>query len=372
MRLNTYMASPVPEGGIFRIRRVLGHGPWWLAEVTWPRIAAIVAICALMTPFNELHVTEESVLRLFKANLVTFAPGFILVLIGEALRLENWRQWAFSTCALLIGGGLSIALNCVVEPGWAVQLFGEQYLPLCDAGAFAAMRRHPGVFLGPVVIGTILLLLLRGHRRHVELTAFLYDLQQRRVDAQRRSLDAELKGLQARVEPEFLFDAIGAIRDRCVASPDSAQRLLERLIDHLRAALPRADSKRSTLHQEVSVVKSWLDVRAAVAGTGSKAAFNVSDEASLAAFPPMILLPLVRQLSAAGTDGVQLDAHVRGNAVQLVLTARGHMAPAQAVAEIRERLNAIYGGRASLQWGDAPRTQLVLEVPYEHGDGDHR
>jgi LytS/YehU family sensor histidine kinase len=90
-----------------------------------------------------------------------------------------------------------------------------------------------------------------------------------------------------------------------------------------------------------------------------------------ARIPPMILLPLIataaRERAALGT--ININAREFERRVRIALTVQGGIARciAQSSAvEIRERLLAIYGDRASLvvdRTEDA--VQVIVEIPHE-------
>jgi LytS/YehU family sensor histidine kinase len=99
-----------------------------------------------------------------------------------------------------------------------------------------------------------------------------------------------------------------------------------------------------------------------------------------AAFPPMVLVPMVAPFTsrdaAAGdvnVDGVAVDNRIRVTVVLRGPIARP-MADAAPLAEVRERVHAIYRNDASLAIDRSYEgaTSIILDIPNEPADRDHR
>jgi sensor histidine kinase YesM len=67
---------------------------------------------------------------------------------------------------------------------------------------------------------------------------------------ERQALDAQLRSLQAQIEPHFLFNTLANVVSLIDSQPADARRMLERLIELLRASLSASRSQQSTLGQE--------------------------------------------------------------------------------------------------------------------------
>jgi LytS/YehU family sensor histidine kinase len=155
--------------------------------------------------------------------------------------------------------------------------------------------------------------------------------------------------------------------------------MLDLLIQYLRSALPQAREAHSTLEREVSLLRSYLGILAMQSSGALSVACRFDVALAGARVPPMILLPLVavaaQQRDAAGTATV--DAREIDGRVRIVLAAHGAIAQCIAQspesAEVRERLLAIYGDRASLIVDRVvDDVQLIVEIPHERTDSGRR
>jgi LytS/YehU family sensor histidine kinase len=128
----------------------------------------------------------------------------------------------------------------------------------------------------------------------------------------------------------------------------------------------------STLEREVSLLRSYLGILAMRSDGALSVACHFDGALAGARVPPMILLPLVataaRDHAASGTATV--NAREIEGRVRIALAAQGAIARCIAQsskpAEVRERLLAIYGDRASLIVDRADdAVQLIVEIPHE-------
>jgi len=77
-------------------------------------------------------------------------------------------------------------------------------------------------------------------------------------------------------------------------------------------------------------------------------------------------------------ESIELEASVSDGWLLVSLSDSGPFSPSNddesIAATVRERLNTLYGTEASLAFrtGDLRGAQAVVEIPYEHTDGNHR
>jgi LytS/YehU family sensor histidine kinase len=102
---------------------------------------------------------------------------------------------------------------------------------------------------------------------------------------------------------------------------------------------------------------------------------HVARDIDDARMPPMMLVPLVAPPANAGTpvhrhDGsIRVDIRRVDGRLRIALAATGgiahSIADSPAVGDVRARLDALYGARASLAVDASPadRSQLILEIP---------
>jgi len=199
-----------------------------------------------------------------------------------------------------------------------------------------------------------------------------------RIDAEKRSVESDLQAMQARVEPQFLFDTLAQVKRLYEQDPAVAERMLDDLIAYLRAAMPKMRDTSSTVGQEIELAHAYLDILRTSFGNRLDLAIETSDEVADARFPPMMLLPLlehaVRQGSASGRaneeSSIRISAEARAGRLLLTVSHTWGVsvnAVADGVADIEERLGALFGGDASLELRSrtAGGTDAVIEIPLE-------
>ena len=185
------------------------------------------------------------------------------------------------------------------------------------------------------------------------------ELEQQRV--QRTMMESRLAVLRARVEPEFLFAALGDVRSLYQRDGAAADEMLDALIVYLRAALPQMRGEASTIGREIELVGAYVGVlqvpRRAVLQCEARAAIDVRETE----LPPMVLLPLAQAAFADGEadrrrrfviaadaidDGVFVRIEVAGGALPDAWRGQG---PETVVRTLR----AYFGTAAALRFASA-------------------
>ncbi|MEO6750078.1 MAG: histidine kinase, partial [Casimicrobiaceae bacterium] len=198
----------------------------------------------------------------------------------------------------------------------------------------------------------------------------------------RQAVEAQMKLMQAQVEPHFLFNTLASVQYLTETDPPRANLLLGHLIAYLRAALPQLRAASTTLGQEIQLIEAYLNILKM--RMGERLAFAIDVPAALRAypFPPNILISLVENAVKHG-----LEPSVHGGAISvaamfddamLVVRVRDtgtcvddgeHPAAGQGVglSNLRERLAALYGGRASFALAATPGggATATLALPLE-------
>jgi hypothetical protein len=184
-------------------------------------------------------------------------------------------------------------------------------------------------------------------------------------DVSRQITEARLQALQAQVEPHFLYNTLANVQALTEVDPPAANQMVGHLIQYLRSALPKMRESTSTVGQEIELVRAYLNILQM--RMGSRLAFSIEapNELLSSPFPPLMLPSLVENAIKHGLepirDGGRIDVLVtkpmtaQGEriCVQVKDTGRGLIdAPMQAgggvgLSNLRERLQAIYSGRAN-------------------------
>jgi len=228
-----------------------------------------------------------------------------------------------------------------------------------------------------VLIGGAVFWMILDRRRAARARARMQRAELERIDAEKRSLESDLQALQARVEPQFLFNTLAQVHDLYRADATRGERMLDELIAYLHAAMPRMRDTASTLAQELELVRAYLAMVKVRLGDRLDYAIDAPPAAGAIRMPPMMMLPLVDHAIAHGIERsrsqgrLRVDIDASGPQVRLSIVDGGAgLLPEggdEQIAEIRSRLAALYGDRATLTL--RPRepgaSEAVLDLPLE-------
>jgi LytS/YehU family sensor histidine kinase len=223
------------------------------------------------------------------------------------------------------------------------------------------------------IIASLIIKAVAGGKHNAELAASQAVQRAEKEQLERAALEAHLEALQAQIEPHFLFNTLASIDQLILTDPPRASRMQQSLIRYLRAAMPQMRSSggggaRPTLGQQVDLSRAFLEIMAVRMDERLQTVVNVPEGLKSAVFPSMMLQTLVENAIRHGlepkAEGGLLEIRaeiVDGQlSVQVCDSGAGFKPNAQGgvgLANIRERLNVMYKGRAD----------LVITVPAEGG-----
>lgn len=182
---------------------------------------------------------------------------------------------------------------------------------------------------------------------------------------------ARLLALQARVEPQLLFDTLQRVRDGIGPATEAADQLLHDLIALLRALQPAVGATASTVAREMALVQAYGRAAGQPALQNPQLLMHASDLARPARLAPMLLLPALRELAAAGAAW-QVWATVVAGRLQLSIQPQ---LPDATAAErlqrldlqpLRRRAEAVHGNTARVQLDGRGPPALTFDLPLEH------
>jgi len=177
---------------------------------------------------------------------------------------------------------------------------------------------------------------------------------------QRHLVQARLAALRRQIEPHFLFNTLATVRHLHEAEPLVGARVLRRFLDYLRLSADVIERDSNTLGEELALVQAYLDV-IAVRMAGRLALRCDVDAAVLdCAFPPLVLATLVENAVKHGIGprpeggSIAIIARRAGDDVEVAVEDDGAgfgdtVGSGIGLANVRERLSALHGARATLQ-----------------------
>lgn len=203
-------------------------------------------------------------------------------------------------------------------------------------------------------------------RQRKKLAEALRQQELRRAQEARREAELRLSVLVAQVEPHFLFNTLAGVRSAILTEPSRATAIIDHLVDYLRATIPQmrddGASVQGRLAQQLEAAKAYL---ALMQARIPRLSFTVESEIQDAALPPLMLISLVENAIKHGVEPKIGPVHVsvvakkilQGDDELLELTVSDNGAgfggatsgSGIGLANIRERLVATFGQRASLQ-----------------------
>ena len=200
----------------------------------------------------------------------------------------------------------------------------------------------------------------------------------------RQVVEARMATMQAQVEPHFLFNTLASIDHLIEVDPPRASVMQKNLIALLRASMPTmreaSDGGVRDLGRELAVTRPYLEILKVRMEERLSTLIDVPDGLLSAEFPPMMIQTLVENAIKHGLEpkaeggSLKVKAEVLHGAlaVSVADTGLGFGRAATAgtgvgLANIRERLQLLYGRRASLTVTENPSggTVVTVTVPYK-------
>jgi signal transduction histidine kinase len=203
----------------------------------------------------------------------------------------------------------------------------------------------------------------------------------------RQVVEARMAAMQAQVEPHFLFNTLASIDHLIETDPARASTMQKNLIALLRASMPTmrdGDGGPRDLKRELEVIRPYLEILKVRMEDRLHTEIDVPEGLQSAEFPSMMIQTLVENAIKHGLEPkpeggkLRVSAEVQHGklAVTVADTGVGFGKAATAgtgvgLANIRERLQLLYGAKASLSVREnaGGGTAVTLTVPYKSIEG---
>jgi LytS/YehU family sensor histidine kinase len=200
-------------------------------------------------------------------------------------------------------------------------------------------------------------------REQHELAALARERDLAQAQAQRREAELRLSVLAAQVEPHFLFNTLAGVRSAIATDPARASEMIDRLVDYLRASIPRLRSDgrvQATVGAQLDIVRAYLGLMAARMPR-LQWSVNAPPNCCRRRCPPLMLISLAENAVKHGVERkigparveVRAERDDQGRLVLSVPTTGPGFQPTAAgsglgLANIRERLAQLYPVQAEL------------------------
>ena len=351
-------------------------GPWWV-HAMWTAVfcvAVAIGFTLVSMPFASPGGIASQLVwwTVFRVSLVmSFSIGIsirVAFALGDAIvgrtrlaRAVAWQRSVYYAAIPLLGVAL----------GWPLGMYWSMGI---DARRFFSVARPD------VTIGSVLLVL-------VVTTIFqqFFASKARQIRAEKQATEAQLRLLQAQMEPHFLFNTLANVASLMESDTGRAKAMLESFVDYLRASLSGLGGERHTLGQELDLVEAYLRIVKVRMDDRLSVVLDVPASLRTLRLPPLTLQPLVENAIVHGLEprihGGALRIGARVDGPLLVVTvdddgsglghsdlpaATSRNGSGTALANIRRRLEQLYGSEASLRVEAVPshgvRASLSLPV----------
>ena len=284
---------------------------------------------------------------------------------GSPEALSDWPGWPLMLPLILVGTVFGFSVGGTAA-GW---LTGHH-----NTGFFRGnLTQSFWLLLGAVVPGLLITYYFYSRETIAAKEAAVQT-------AQRQAAEHQLKLLESQLEPHMLFNTLANLRVLIALDPPRAQAMLDQLIAFLRATLTGSRAAQHPLQAEFARLTDYLALMQMRMGARLQTRFDLPPELADLPVPPLLLQPLVENCIKHGlepsVEGGRIDVSAARDGDTLVLRVRdtGIGLGAESfegtrfgLVQVRERLAAIYGARASLVLapaGDAEGgTLATLRMP---------
>jgi signal transduction histidine kinase len=326
-----------------------------LEGLTIRRVLVVSAICVAAAAIVVRGVLNTYPDLLLSALCVGYTSMVLFTVAGN-IRQRRVPREAMQVAAIVVGSFLGTVLATLLKFRDVRTMFTERL-----AGVSITMGL--GIGFGCVVVAMFILREKAARDRE-----YLMRAEAERHQLEKNVLEARLALMQAQVEPHFLFNTLANVQHLVETDPPEASRVLESLIKYLRAALPQMRESVTDLGRELDMARAFLEINRVRMGSRLNFAIEVPDALKRHAFPPMMLISLVENAVKHGVDpccecgtitirAAEAEGRLRVSVEDTGEGIKPKKGGGVGLANIRERLKALYGGAA----------RLVIEEREPHG-----
>ncbi len=236
-------------------------------------------------------------------------------------------------------------------------------------------------FVMVFIVGMFITKILMGGKKRAEANAAAAQQSAEHEALRRQVSEAKMHMMQAQVEPHFLFNTLASVEHLIETDPPRASAMQRKLIAYLRAVLPqiRGNGAITNLGREADMVEAYLELLKMRMEERLHVDFQISAGLRSAAFPPMMLQPLVENAIKHGLEGkpeggtltvlaevVNGKLHVSVSDDGLGFGALPSDGTGLGLQSIRERLKLLHSGQSQLiiTPNQPNGVKATIEVPY--------
>ena len=363
-----------PTWGVFRFMPSLrSHSRW--SEALRSTVALWLFVLFIFLPvIIRRHEGEPWTGVAIDCSTVVVSIGFAMIMFLASRATIDWPpliRLPLRALAVLVAAGVNTVFDLMFQ-GWIADHFVQawQSLPTDFTRAYSSMLNYTLVF------GVNMILFHVNYARRAAIQ------QERQLaEANVSAQQAQLAALRYQLNPHFLFNSLNSISALIVTGRNKdAESMTNRLSAFLRSSLNADPTELIPLDEELALTEEYLDIESVRFGDRLSIAVDCADEACDVLVPSFLVQPLVEnavkhavarsrapveiRIAAAMEDGA-----LRIEVANCLVAADAAEAPAGAnggvgLANVRRRLEAVYGKSASLDAGEAEgRFVATIRIP---------
>jgi two-component system, LytTR family, sensor histidine kinase AlgZ len=295
---------------------------------------------------------------------IGLAGAALLCWLGR--RLQNTDVARGSTIVL---AAMSLLVAAISTVAWA--LGRSAFVELAGAMRLFPLELAPFLMRNVAIAFVVTALALR----------YFYVTHQWRLNVEMQAR-ARVHALQARIRPHFLFNSMNTIAALTRSNPARAEQAVHDLADLFRATLSE-HRNTITLEQELDIARTYQRMEQLRLGERLKVQWNIGNLPLPALIPGLTLQPLLENAIYHGiepaTHGgvVTVTGELSGGLITIVVRnpvpdrARDREGNRLALANIRERLQLMYGERALVKAGRFD-SEYIVTLRFPHVENQER
>lgn len=365
-----------------------------LYAIIWTVVAIFPLISELREYSYEAQFDWHPVLRWW-TGMIPLLLLFLLhthVLIPFLLKKRRNLYYALSVSALLVVIGVATAavdrhhrehfesrgkISSYVESPQKPMHSGR-HLPDSRAGHRPPPHvKHHGLFPFPVIFKIILAVLMLGINVSISL-AFNYNREHAaRRDLENFRLQEELKYLKQQISPHFFMNVLNNIHEMVEEDVSKSQDMILELSQLMRYVLYESENNTTTLASESKFISSYVGLmRGRYPDDTVKINLNLPEQVSANIYvPPLLFISFIENAFKHGVSYMQeteIDINLSEsngwiqfdctNTIPVTALSKSDKGGV-GLANVRRRLDLLYGDKYSLQIDEDKRYSVKLIIP---------
>jgi two-component system LytT family sensor kinase len=190
---------------------------------------------------------------------------------------------------------------------------------------------------------------------------------------QEAKAQAEVKVLQSQINPHFLYNALNSIASLAHTDADKTEKMALSLSDLFRHSINRKGEKVSTLVDELSLVRNYLEIEQIRFGDRLKFSIDVEDDLLAVEIPMFMLQPLVENAIKHGVSKIEGQGEIvlqivkKDNGILISVQDNGPDFPEGLVSghglqTVYDLLRLCYGEKAEISWQNQPKKKITIHI----------